>query len=378
MTILVTCIPEGINCFDANSKSRFCTCSKMDKVINLDIPHIGELIFQGIDTPGLIKCLEVSETWKILAENVLIKRIKSFKDKMDGDGYSLLQLACIYNQPETVQFLLDSWIQFDIDINATDRNGWTLLHLAAKHGHDKVAKILLEASLEHDINVNAYDFQKLTPFTIACINGHLEVAKLMIQQSRIYEIDLNLFDYMGNSAMHYAIKNKHLEIARVMIDESKAKGIFLNRDYNSFRRDLLYINAWVSSIGGLVYGRRPDLWNPLVTSYFITRTTDIFRKNAQNCLIKILKLVYFHCALCLLWSHSGYSGYFTEWLEGQDGLLPFFQIYLYFKHLTLMTLMLLFFGFLVIYLIDIIILVIWKARGGTGLINTILIPSYRA
>ena len=356
----------------------------MDKVINLGIPHVAELIFENIDTPGLLQCVLVSETWKILAENVLIKRIKREKDKMDGDGYSPLQLACIDNQPETVQFLLDSWIQFDIDINTTDRNGWTLLHLAAKHGHDKVAKILLEASLERDIDVNVYDFQKLTPFTIACINGHLEVAKLMILESRTYGIDLNLLDFQGHSAFHYAVYYGHrdmdqqCEIVRLMIDESKDKGISLNQENDSFRTVLLKFNGWVNSIGGLVYGRRPDLWNPLVTSYFITRTTDIFRKNAQNCLIKILKLVYFHMALSLLWSHSGYSGYFTEWLEGQDGLLPFFQIYLYFKHLTLMTLMLLFFGFLVIYLIDIIILVIWKARGGTGQINTILIPSYRA
>ena len=46
----------------------------MDKVINLGIPHIGELIFESIDTPGLIEYLEVSETWKVLAENVLIKK----------------------------------------------------------------------------------------------------------------------------------------------------------------------------------------------------------------------------------------------------------------------------------------------------------------
>ena len=48
----------------------------MDKVINLGIPHIGERIFGSFDTPGLKNFLEVSETWKVLAENVLIKRWK--------------------------------------------------------------------------------------------------------------------------------------------------------------------------------------------------------------------------------------------------------------------------------------------------------------
>ena len=48
----------------------------MDKVINLGIPHISELIFESIDTPGLFQCASVSATWKYLAENVLIKRWK--------------------------------------------------------------------------------------------------------------------------------------------------------------------------------------------------------------------------------------------------------------------------------------------------------------
>ena len=48
----------------------------MDKVINHGMPHIGERIFESIDTPGLIKCLDVSQTWRDLAENVLVKRWK--------------------------------------------------------------------------------------------------------------------------------------------------------------------------------------------------------------------------------------------------------------------------------------------------------------
>ena len=47
----------------------------MDKVINHGIPHVGELIFESIDTPELFQCLLVSETWKDLAENVLIKAV---------------------------------------------------------------------------------------------------------------------------------------------------------------------------------------------------------------------------------------------------------------------------------------------------------------
>ena len=65
---------ELTNC--TNSRNATQNTHSLDKVINLGIPHVGELIFESIDTPGLIKCLEVSETWKELAENVLIKRWK--------------------------------------------------------------------------------------------------------------------------------------------------------------------------------------------------------------------------------------------------------------------------------------------------------------
>ena len=47
-----------ICCFDANLKTRFYICFNMDKVINLGIPHVGELIFERIDTPELLSCME--------------------------------------------------------------------------------------------------------------------------------------------------------------------------------------------------------------------------------------------------------------------------------------------------------------------------------
>ena len=48
----------------------------MEKVINLGIPHVGEQIFQSIETDELVKYFMVSETWRVLAENVLLNRWK--------------------------------------------------------------------------------------------------------------------------------------------------------------------------------------------------------------------------------------------------------------------------------------------------------------
>ena len=68
----------------------------MDKVINLGIPHVGELIFESIDTPELFQFALISETWKVLAENVLIKRWKG----------KLFQ-ACQNGETKIVQLLLE-------------------------------------------------------------------------------------------------------------------------------------------------------------------------------------------------------------------------------------------------------------------------------
>ena len=90
----------------------------MDKVINLGIPHVGELIFESVNTPRLIKCLLVSETWKILAEIVLIKRIKRLKRKTFE---ALLCQASDNGRKDVVKLLIDNYP----NLNARDDAGRT-------------------------------------------------------------------------------------------------------------------------------------------------------------------------------------------------------------------------------------------------------------
>ena len=48
----------------------------LDTIINFGIPHVGEQIFSGLGEDDLIQCLKVSQTWKVLATNVLLQRWK--------------------------------------------------------------------------------------------------------------------------------------------------------------------------------------------------------------------------------------------------------------------------------------------------------------
>ena len=84
-----------LNLFKKKNRTQNSHTHSLNEVINFGIPHIGELIFESMDTSELFRCALVSETWKILAENVLIKR---WKGKM--------LLACQNGETKVVELLL--------------------------------------------------------------------------------------------------------------------------------------------------------------------------------------------------------------------------------------------------------------------------------
>ena len=114
----------------------------MDKIINLGIPHVGEQIFENIETHELIKYLKVSETWKILAENVLVKR---WKGKMFE--------ACQIGETKIVQLLLERFNDEESGLNFKDDIGYTPFMEACANGHTDVVELLLDNS-ERNIDLN--------------------------------------------------------------------------------------------------------------------------------------------------------------------------------------------------------------------------------
>ena len=178
---------------------------KMDKVINLGIPHVGELIFENIDTPGLVKCLEVSQTWKVLAENVLIKR---WKGKMP--------YACQSGETKVVQLLLERCNSEESGLNAKDEEGWTALMWACRNGHKDVVQLLLDHS-DPNIDLNTREDNGLTAFTIACYKGHKDVVQLLMDHSGI---DLNVRDNTGRTALMIASQrgdNDKIKIIQLLV-----------------------------------------------------------------------------------------------------------------------------------------------------------------
>ena len=149
----------------------------MDKVINLGIPHAGELIFESIDTPGLIQCALVSETWKVLAENVLAKRWKG----------RMLE-ACEDGETKVVQLLLERFTFEENGLNIRDALGHTPFLAACAHGHKDVVQLLLDKS-EGNINLNARNVWGETALVLACRGGHTGIVQLLLESSDTIEVD---------------------------------------------------------------------------------------------------------------------------------------------------------------------------------------------
>ena len=83
---------------------------------------VGELVFESIDTPGLIKCLEVSQTGKKLAENVL-RHVKMEKQKL----YKNYFLKAVKKK-------------VDSGLNNKDERGCTVFMIACEKGHEDVVQ----------------------------------------------------------------------------------------------------------------------------------------------------------------------------------------------------------------------------------------------
>ena len=190
----------------------------MNKVFSLGIPHLSELIFDSIDTPGLFKCLEVSQTWKVLALNVLLKR---WKGKMFK--------ACKNGETKVVQLLLEHCSSEESGLNIEDNKGWTPMMIACKNGHKDVVQLLLDYSVERNIDLNAKSskLSAITASMAACFEGHKDVVKLLLDNSAEKNIDFNSRTNEGGTAFMSACCYGHTDVVRLLLYNSS------NIDFNA-------------------------------------------------------------------------------------------------------------------------------------------------
>ena len=177
----------------------------MEKVINLNIPHVSEKILENVDTDDLIQWLKVSKTWKILAENVLVKRWKG----------KLIE-ACRHGKFEVVKLLVE---RTNTKLNVRDNDGRTALHWACRKGHKDVVQLLMNCQ-DNNIELNTRDNYGNTVFHLACFNGHKDVVQLLLNCSA-KNIDLNTQDNDGHTAFMLACFNGHKDVVQLLLNSDQ-------------------------------------------------------------------------------------------------------------------------------------------------------------
>ena len=178
----------------------------MDKVINLGIPHVGELIFKSIDTPRLFQCVLVSDTWKFMVETVLIKRWKG----------RMLE-ACISGETKVVQLLLVCCNSEESGLNARDEYGRNPFMFACCNGHKDVVQLFLDHSDRIDLNARSKSGK--TAFMWACVFGHKDVVQLLLDHSD--RIDMNARANNGGTGFMEACYYGRKDVVQLLLDHSE-------------------------------------------------------------------------------------------------------------------------------------------------------------
>ena len=208
----------------------------MEDVINLAYPHIGEQIFESIETSKLVQCLMVSEAWKTIAENVLFKRWRGNYIK-----------ACENGMTEIVRILLERLDRGDTELNtrdnfgqyhgsiryehANDKSQWgrTAFMLACEKGHADIVKLTLEYSVIKNINLNAFDKYGETGFFRAIENGQTDVVRLLLEHSAgMWNIDLKHRAIYGTTAFHKACMFGHTSVVKLLLGHSETEQFAFN------------------------------------------------------------------------------------------------------------------------------------------------------
>ena len=192
------------------------------------------------------KCCEdpVHEAARIGAVKLMefILRTSFDMNAKDNIGMTAWHLACINDQTETAQLIIQSSKDFGIDLNAKDNRGRTAWHAACINGRTETAQLIIKSSKEFGIDLNAKDNGGSTAWHEACFRGGTETAQLIIKSSKVFGIDLNAKDNYGWTALHPACLNGKTETVQMILKNWKEFGIDIKAQNNNGKTALDLIN----------------------------------------------------------------------------------------------------------------------------------------
>ena len=227
----------------------------MEEVL-LRFGHIGEQIFEQLDSQAFTNCRMVSKSWQTFVDyerisafqmikfmvNLPDAYLKKFLIKINPD--CCMKLAkCVYfihdnypkdhpnyqiNPPKQLYIKAKlGWIDgsyksyssevkfWDGKCHPKDYFGATLLHSAATDGNLQVYELITENALDKNPQNNI----GITPLHLAAHYGHLEICQLIIENVQ----DKNPDSKRKWTPLHDAAMNGHFEICKLIIDNNQNK-----------------------------------------------------------------------------------------------------------------------------------------------------------
>jgi hypothetical protein len=156
----------------------------------------------GIDWNPMAKN-EAGKSWMnpvFMSKNTLLDELMLSSDfdltSVDGQNRSMLHLACMVGQGQTVSVLLERGVRLD----TMDDGGRLPLHVAAEFGHADICRRLVE----HGEDVNALSRLQKSPLFIAVCKGHEDASMEILRLGGD-----PLFLFKGKSLSEWAEKEGH-------------------------------------------------------------------------------------------------------------------------------------------------------------------------
>uniref|UniRef100_A0A8C4TJX4 Protein phosphatase 1 regulatory subunit n=1 Tax=Erpetoichthys calabaricus TaxID=27687 RepID=A0A8C4TJX4_ERPCA len=120
---------------------------------------------------------DAEEAAEMLREAEMSESEPAVIDSTNADGITALHQACIDENLEMVQFL----VEYGANVNQSDNEGWTPLHVAASCGYSDIAEYLLQ----HGANVGAVNCDGDIPVDIAEDEGTEQLLKEYIRKQEV-------------------------------------------------------------------------------------------------------------------------------------------------------------------------------------------------
>ncbi|QSZ36474.1 hypothetical protein DSL72_006353 [Monilinia vaccinii-corymbosi] len=136
---------------------------------------------------------------------------RAHPDDIDGDGYSMLCLAVVYDQKDIVKLLIDHNANIEKPSGSCKQ---TPLSLAAEKGNLEIIQLLLD----HKASLEAKDTDGWTPLICALESKQPKAVKLLLGKGIMKASTENRYLKQLNQAMIWACRTGEEELVKLLLD----------------------------------------------------------------------------------------------------------------------------------------------------------------